>query len=462
MTCTVLAPALPRVAAPRGRRGRWLLGPLVVVAALGLGAVTAVSPVLGFAATGGLALVAVAARDLPLALVLWIPTLFLEALPAFNAAGKAGGLVVLGAWALEQRRDPAPALATLRGSRRLVGLLLLLMTWSTVTVLWAPDWRHSLAELVRWYAVGVLFVIVATVVRDAATLRRLVAAFAFGGVLAVVVAMTVGGGVSGPGPARLGGAAGDPNFLGAWLLSSGLLVLGLLAVTARVAERAAWTVALCLLAAGMAFTLSRGAFVSTILTSVVALALLRGRRRYVLGLLLAGAAATTAWLSRAPEAWDRLSEGGTGSGRSDLWTVAWEMARDNPALGVGLKSFTVDAAQYMREVGPIPSSYLISRAEPDEVHNVYLQVLAEGGPLALLLLLLFAATCLRASWTGARLLDAAGQRALASLAYAVLLAQCSLLSAAMFLSSVVDKRLWLLLALGPVLAGLGRAQARPT
>lgn len=460
MTCTVLPPALPRTAAPRARRLGWLLGPVVVLAALCLGAVTAVSPVLGFAATGGLALVAVAARDLPLALVLWIPTLFLEALPAFNAAGKAGGVVVLGAWALQQRQDPAPALAVLRDARRVVVLLLLLMTWSTVTVLWAPEWRHSLAELARWYAVGVLFVIVATVVRDLRTLRRLLAAFALGGVLAVAVSMTVSTGESGPGPARLGGAAGDPNFLGAWLLSSALLVLGLLAVTRRLVERAVWVVALCSLAVGMAFTLSRGAFVSTILTSVIALALLRGRRRWVVGLLLAGTSAVTAWLSRTPEAWARLSEGGTGSGRSDLWTVAWEMARDNPALGVGLKSFTVDAAEYMREVGPIPSSYLISRAEPDEVHNVYLQVLAEGGPLALLLLLLFAAACIHASLTGARLLDAAGRRASASLAYAVLLAQCSLLSAAMFLSSVVDKRLWLLLALGPVLAAFGREEVR--
>jgi len=443
--------AVSTAAPPRLVAGLELLLPFgaAVVAAL-----TVVSPVLGLGAAGGLVLVVVAAHDLCLALALWIPTLFLEALPVFNLAGKAGGLVILGAWVLHTAHSPDGPRAVLHRHRATLALLLLLLAWLTLTVLWAPDWLLAAKEMVRWYAVAALFAVVATSVRDLRTLRWMAGSFSVGGVLSVLVSLQGAG--SSPDPGRIEGAAGDPNFLGAWLLAAGLLTLGLLAQTRRRLLRVGLFATLALLAAGTALTLSRGAFVAAFGTTLVAVLVLRGRRLpVVLGAALATAAAAV-WLRSSPTALDRLASNGGGSGRQELWTVAWRMARDHPLRGVGIDNYVVVARSSMREVGPLTSPYLMTRPDPDEVHNVYLQLLAEGGPLAVVLLLAFTALCVRSALQAARRLDLAGQRAAASLAYAVLLAQCSLLCAAVFLSSADDKRLWLVLALGPAVSSLGR------
>jgi O-antigen ligase len=429
-----------------------------VAGALLVGALTGMWPALGIAAVAGALLIVIAVRDLALAVALWVPVLFIEALPAANAAGKAGGVLLLGTWIVQQRRSGGLQ-ALLAGQRVLCCVLLALLAWATASVLWAPDWHHSLLALLRIYAVVALFLVFATTLRDARSLRRLLIAFVAGGVLSVVVSVVERGTLATTGQDRLAGAAGDPNFLGAWLLASVLLALGLLAGRRSHGARAACAATTAVLAGGLASTLSRGAFLAAATTSVLALLALRGRRTAVLAVMVLCTGGFATWLSMSEAAWQRLSQADGGSGRQDLWTIAWQMAVSNPLRGVGLDSFTVVADLYMRQVGPIPAPHLIVRTYPDEVHNVYLQTLAEGGPLALALLLGFVLLCLRVTLLAARRLDDVGETAMSSLAYSVLLAQTALLAAAVFLSSVVDKRLWLLLALGPPLAVLARAPA---
>ncbi len=66
----------------------------------------------------------------------------------------------------------------------------------------------------------------------------------------------------------------------------------------------------------------------------------------------------------------------SGNGRGDYWHVAWEMARDEPLLGTGAGSFE---AHWLRER---PISF-----HARDAHNLYLETLAELGPLGLALLL---------------------------------------------------------------------------
>jgi O-antigen ligase len=67
----------------------------------------------------------------------------------------------------------------------------------------------------------------------------------------------------------------------------------------------------------------------------------------------------------------------SGSYRSELWHVAWDDYRDHPLLGSGPGTYE----QYWNQHRPI-------QHKVRDAHNIYLEVLAELGPVGLLLLLL--------------------------------------------------------------------------
>jgi O-antigen ligase len=67
----------------------------------------------------------------------------------------------------------------------------------------------------------------------------------------------------------------------------------------------------------------------------------------------------------------------SGSHRSQLWHVAWDDYRDHPLLGAGPGTYE----QYWNEHRPI-------QHKVRDAHNLYLEVLAELGPVGLILLLL--------------------------------------------------------------------------
>jgi O-antigen ligase len=168
-------------------------------------------------------------------------------------------------------------------------------------------------------------------------------------------------------------------------------------------------------------------------------------------------AIATAWFSVYPAALERLTtfdEGGTG--RTELWGVAWEMARDNPITGVGLNNFVVESKEYVRQPGSLEFVELIAE-RPRVAHNIYLQLLAETGFVGLALFLVLLASCLRAASRAAKGFDARGDPELAALSRAVLVAVLAAAGASTFISNGTDWRLWVLLGLGPALLAASRA-----
>jgi O-antigen ligase len=133
----------------------------------------------------------------------------------------------------------------------------------------------------------------------------------------------------------------------------------------------------------------------------------------------------------------------------------WE---DQPVTGVGLNNFVVHSADYVREPGTLENTELVVE-RPHVPHNTYLQVLAEAGVVGLVLFTLFCAGCLRAAIMAAREFEGRGEWGLGTLTRGIIVATASILAASMFLSAATDKRLWLLLALGPVMLGLARRAA---
>ncbi|WP_139342432.1 MULTISPECIES: O-antigen ligase [Protofrankia] len=422
--------------------------------------------------------VALAVVDLRLGIALWTPTLFLEAVPAFNLAAKAAGLVLILRWLVALRGPAGPAgpaprtagcgsvdLSALRQRPGLVTVGMLLLTSLSLSLLWAVDIGAAATDLWHWWALVMIFVVVGTAMADMRAVRLAAGAFLAGAVLSVAVGLAgAGPWPSNPaglaGAPRLQGGAGDPNFLASWLVAGLILAVGLIAASENRALRRLLLAASGLAAVGLAATLSRGAFVAAGASALAALVLLRRHRRRVAGLILLVTAAATAWLATSPAAWERITTNDRGDGRVDLWKVAWSVVRDHPVLGVGLNNYTAVESDYVRRVGPVPwLDIIISRAH--EVHNAYLQLLAENGIVGVALFLAFLVLCLRSMFLAARRFEALGDRRNAAVASAVLLATFSMAVSGVFLSNAIDKRLWFLLALGPALLRAATDSPRP-
>jgi len=126
------------------------------------------------------------------------------------------------------------------------------------------------------------------------------------------------------------------------------------------------------------------------------------------------------------------------------------MASDHPIAGVGVRGFQHESKDYVRQPGNLTSVEKIAE-QPVVTHNIYLQQLAETGVVGLALLLALCAACAVASQLAAGRFEAAGDRAMAALARASTVAMIGLLTASAFISNSTDKRLWIVLALGPAL-----------
>ncbi|MCW2673425.1 MAG: O-antigen polymerase [Frankiales bacterium] len=428
-----------------------LVTPLLAATA---GVATARGVPTGVAFVAAVVFLPAALRDVRLAVVLWVPVLFLEGSSLGNAAGKAGGLVVLVSWGAR-----APALLR-RGAaspwlRAALAVLLLLLSWWSASVLWSIAPGRTVADLWHWYAVALLYVVIVTAFDDLVWVARLAGAFVVGGCCSVAAAAGTGGlrPSLGTSALRVQGAAGDPNFLGAWLLSAVLLGFGVLSVLGVLRHRrlhAAAAAAVAVLAVGLLATLSRGAYVAVVVVALVAVVLLRGRRGQLLGVGVACVGLTASLAAAFPAAVQRVSASDRGDGRYDLWIVAWRVARDSPVQGVGVNGFPAVAAEYMREVSPLRATYLLV-GDSHVVHNTYLQLLAEVGVVGLLLFLVLVGLSIGCALEARRSFAAQRHSAGVAMAEAVVLAAAGTLVTGVFLSAGLDKLLWVVLALGPAL-----------
>jgi O-antigen ligase len=450
--------------AAHASRGVALPAPWVATAALLFGAVAgvalAVQPPLGIGIVVSLCYAVLALLNLPVAIALWLPLIFLEALPAFNLAGKAGGLVLAVAWfGTLGNSGRAAIVATLAARhRRLLEVLVLLLVWLSLSLLWAESPAQVLDDLWHWFAVALLWIVLATTLDTPRALRLAAGAFVAGALVSVLLGVVTGGLEPAAG-GRLQGAGGfDSNFLAAALVAAIVLAAALAGTATRPLARGACVAAIPLLAAGLVASQSRGGAVTAVCTVLVALVVFRGRRAYVAAFALLAIGMAIIWFSLSPTAWERVTTFDDGSGRSDIWTVAWRVVEDHPFAGVGLNNFVVIAGDYVREPGELTRVRLIAEV-PHFVHNLYLQVLAESGIVGLLLYASFILGTLRAAWQAAQEFAAHANPAMETLARAVLVATISILISGFFLSSMVDKRMWVLFGLGPALLAVASRPA---
>lgn len=447
---------------PRTRR--LALAALLAAAAFGVAVVS--STKLGVEALLALCFVPLAVLRLPIAICAWVVLLFFSRTSTFEAVPNKVLLFIGVCWIglLLGRRTRFRGM--LANNHAILMLVAGFVAWMLVSLAWAPDpgFASRPAKELLYASFGFLFVLGTTV--DRRQVRWLLMAFVAGAAISVLWGAAKGGLSLSGGAAsevadtegRFQGGAGDPNYLAAVLVPA-IMLAGGLAIAAGARRRALLALATAIVAVGLAATQSRGGLLAGIACSIVALAIWRARRRTIVSLIVLAGTATMMFFLANPSALHRIEKSNQGSGRVDIWQVAWRVVHDHPFFGVGIAQFPQVSPHYVLNPGLLNYVNLIVEKHI-VVHNLYLQLWAEDGIVGLLLFAAVVAASIAAGWRAAKSFDAQGDLEMSALARTVIIGLTGMLVASFFLSNLENGQLWILLALGPALAGIAARQPR--
>jgi O-antigen ligase len=308
----------------------------------------------------------------------------------------AGPLLVVVAVVLVRRQPARPGPLELAFLGGLAGLFL----WTLISAWWSIDRTGSILEaqrLLLYVATAAALVLVAgRGSREAMLLGTLagIAAVCLAGLVDVAVGDDpVGAVTADPGSEdRLSEPVGYANAL-ALIAAMGVLIALGLALNAARAVRVAYLAAVPLFVVTLYLTYSRGGWLALAvgLLAMLAIRLPALDRRLAiplaLGIVVAVAAAGTAVARSFERPTVTPAEGAgrlttlSGSNRAEYWRVAWRDVEDHPALGSGAGSW----GRYWLRERPVTQP-------ARDAHSLFLETLAELGPLGLALLLVAFAT----------------------------------------------------------------------
>jgi hypothetical protein len=432
-----------------------LITSAAALAAVATGTALAAKVAVGLGLVVGLLYVFLALRNLPMAIALWILTIFLRTVSTHGA--NEAGLFILFAWLgmLASARWAVTERIRARGGAIL--MVVALITWVLLSMAWAPMSDVGSGVFFAWLVAGAIVVVGLTTFRTTSHLRLLAVAFVAGAVASVAIAISHGiPHVTSTSDAayklRAAGGSGDPDTLAAGIIPAIALAGGLAVGTRRWVVRLVLAGSAILLAIGFAATQSRGGFIAVLVASVASLVLARHERRTIALFLTVGVAACGVYFAANPAAWARITHlGGGGTGRNEIWRVAWTMWKDHPVAGVGIEGFPQREPEYLSRIvlrgGQMQYAKLIAE-QPHVVHNAYLELLTENGVIGLALFLGVVLAALRAALRAANVFERAGDRASAALSRSVFVATLAFLITSFFLSAEFNPQLWVLLAFG--------------
>jgi O-antigen ligase len=431
---------------------------LLTVATLGaavvIGALFAYDARLGIVGLLGVLYLPVVLINLPLAAVLWVPLAFVGAIPKVNLISLTLVILLIVAWlgVLPARRTFVASF--LRRNAALLWGVALLAAWLAASIAWAGDPGAAIANVWDWFISAAVFMLLATTITRPRHLIALIIAMAAGVSIAALagylpssetdLAAQVDG--------RLSGGLGDPNYLAAAIVPVIALTVGLAINTRQRGLRWAMIAVNGFLLFSLLATGSRGGLVAATVAAIAAITISRSTRVRLGGIIATVVAILGLWfVANSSDTWGRIKDfDSSGTGRVELWTVAWRMGEDHPLIGVGVNNFLSQSVNYVRQPGQLQEVHLISE-QPHVAHNIYLQQFAETGLVGLGLLVYVLIAALGTTWKAVRKLERAGLDRIASLGRSILVAQLSVLAASTFISNGYDKVLWVLLALSPIL-----------
>jgi O-antigen ligase len=331
----------------------------------------------------------------------------------------------------------------------------LLVLWSMLGLLWSADtaaWFDAMAQLglALCYFIGYVVLLASRT-----EVRRLLLGYLFGataaGLFSVAQAVLVAD--------RAVGLQGDPNLFALYQVAA---IPVAVVLSGRAVGPRRFGLLLCgaIALAGVVAAQSRGGLIAA---TLVLLALLwRGdlggawaehRRQFAaLGSILVGG--LVALLVAVVPRFDptEATESG-GTGRLDIWLSGWKAWETTPWLGMGPGQFEAASPQLLSTTpGVNLDPYSVLVFEGIEIHNAYLEMLVELGPVGLLLYLGLlggiALAFLRVERTP-------GAGVLAALLPMLLV----FVTATLFLSVLNNKLLWMLAGFAAVLHRLPERSA---
>jgi O-antigen ligase len=288
-------------------------------------------------------------------------------------------LTIAGRWLLTSWKPPRIAVMSWLPAVAYV-------SWAWASGLWALHpgaWADAMGGLllaVAYFSAFMLFV------RTEAQVLSLMRTYALGATAAGLLAL-----LQWQSGARAVGLQGDPNIFALYEMLA-VPVATMLARRARGPRRWLWLLTIVVDIAAVVASESRGGLV-TLALLVVFLAVradfgsgrpgsqrLRtvGAVAALLSILVAGAIVVGGRLSPAQAAEDR------GSGRLDIWHVAYVAWTAHPVLGIGAGSFQPESGRLLQQTPGVelsPNNPLLITGI--KVHNVYLENLVETGPVGL-------------------------------------------------------------------------------
>jgi O-antigen ligase len=346
-------------------------------------------------------------------------------------------LTIAGRWLLTAWTPPRIAVVTWLPAIAYIG-------WAWASGLWAVHadaWTSAMGGLVL---AGAYFAAFALFVRARAQVLALMRTYAVGAAAAGALALlqwNAGG--------RAVGLQGDANIFALYEVLA-VPVATMLARRARGLGKGLWLLTIVLDVAAVVAAESRGGLV-TLALLVVLLAVRndfgsgrsRKRRLQTLGavatllsVLLLGAFVVGGRLSPDRAAQDR------GSGRLDIWHVAYVAWTAHPTLGLGAGNFQPESSHLLQTTPGVelnPGSPLLITGI--KVHNVYLENLVETGPVGLATWLLLVGVPTR------EIVRRQGWRANDSPWNPLLPMLAAFAFATMFLSITNNKILWIMIGL---------------
>ncbi len=432
-----------------------------------LGLLAGVEAKLAISAALGLAFTLLALTNLPLGLAVFTFLGFVVVLPNFAGQTlsviKIAALPLLVSWLATVSKPESDEETLLSAHPALSGAMFALVVWGLASVAWAEFPSLVLTADFRFTLAIILVFVVFTAVRRERDVSMIAVAMILGSVAAALYGFLHPAATEAGQLERLSGTLGNPNELAAALVV-GIALAGGFAITARgPMERGLALLAVSVCLVSILLTGSRGGLIALAAMLITVIVLGKGRRLpLILVTLLFVIVGIGYVVAVAPkQSRERFLHPGTGTGRTDIWTVAERMIGDNLVLGVGAGNFTSTSIHYLLQPGALEHSEYIS-GNPTIAQSMYLEVLAELGLPGIGLFGGIIITCLGCMLAALSRFRALADRRMAILTIAVTAGVMGLLADDIFSSAQYSRNLWLLLGLGPALLAIAKRRQAAT
>jgi O-antigen ligase len=425
---------------------------------LGLGSVAA--PLVALAGAIGVVFATITFRNLAAGLALFTVLSFFDRATALTQTGlspvKITGLALALIWALVaiNRVGDVPLLP--REYPKFAFVTTAFAGWALVSALWAEDSLRAGSTAFRLVLSAVLVFIVFSAIREARHVHWLVAAFIVGAFAGQLIGF-LGLYAADPGEeGRLAGGFDDPNELAAVLVAA--LPIAGFAFAAYRKTSFRWLLAGATALFGFALlrTDSQAGILALGVALVLSLVFAGRARRLVVAAVVSLALVVTPYYTfvTPPVLVETISSSENVGARESVWTAAVAMAKDHPIVGVGAGNYVTLSPSYTLDDLNLPRADMILKGEI--VHNTYLEVLTEFGPIGLFMLLGLIVAAFVLYVRAVRGFERAGEWELEMVTRGAMIGTAAMLAASIFATATYEKQLWLLLALAPALHALSR------